>query len=197
MLLDLRPKTVVTTNPASLTFSSKTVNGTYTATFKVKGYHLAENDYLSLTLSGAKDVFSINKTTISKSVAEQGTEVTVTYKPKAVGKKIATVTISGGGLTSSKTVQLTGTAVKKGNNNGTSVVNRIDDIYEVSSDARISVDGLTIVIDSPVAQKAIVSDISGHARSINLLAGRNEIPVNAGGLYIVRVGQQSAKLMLR
>ncbi len=198
MLLDLRPKTVVTTTPSSLTFSSKQVNRTYTATFKVKGYHLAENDYLSLKLSGAIDVFQINKTTISKSAAEQGTEVTVTYTPKATGKKIATVTISGGGLTTNKTVKLIGTAVKSGNNNnGTTIVNLIDNLNDFTADTKISVDGLTIVVDSPVDQKAIVSDISGHARYVNIQEGRNEIPVNAGGLYIVRVGEKSVKLMLR
>ncbi len=199
MLLDLRPKTVVTTNPASLTFSSKQVNRTYTATFIVKGYHLAENDYLSLKLSGAIDVFQINKTTISKSASEQGAEVTVTYAPKATGKKIATVTISGGGLTTNKTVKLIGTAVKSGNNNnnGTTIVNLIDNLNDFTADTKISVDGLTIVVDSPVDQKAIVSDISGHARYVNIQEGRNEIPVNAGGLYIVRVGEKSVKLMLR
>ncbi len=110
MITDLRPMTILSINPNPVAFNSKTVGKTYTASISIKGYHLTGN--LSLKLSGSS-MFSINKTTISKSAATGSTTVTVTYKPTSAGTHNATITISGGGLTTNKTISLKGTAVKR------------------------------------------------------------------------------------
>lgn len=109
MIVDLRPNTSVNVSPSPVTFSSKTVGMTHTISVTVKGYHLTGD--LTLKLTGATGVFSINKTSITKSAATSGTTVTVTYKPTAAGTQTATLTISGGGLTSNKTVSIKGTSV--------------------------------------------------------------------------------------
>jgi len=70
-------------------------------------------------------------------------------------------------------------------------------IGELSRDVKIYAEGQDIVIETPVEQSAIVSDIAGHARRVNLQAGRNVIPAGGNGVHIVRVGEKSAKLMLR
>lgn len=110
MIVDLRnTTTILSINPNPVVFNNKIVGNTYTASISIKGYDLTGN--LTLKLSGATGVFSINKTSITKSAATSGTTVTVTYKPTAAGTKSATLTISGGGLGSNKTVSIKGTAV--------------------------------------------------------------------------------------
>jgi len=68
---------------------------------------------------------------------------------------------------------------------------------ELAGDVKIYAEGQDIVIETPVEQSAIISDIAGHARRVNLQAGRNVIPAGGNGVHIVRVGEKSAKLMLR
>lgn len=109
MIADLRPMTILSINPNPVAFTNKTVGVTYTASISIKGYDLTGD--LTLKLTGATGVFSINKTSITKSAATSGTTVTVTYKPTAAGAQAATLTISGGGLTSNKTVSIKGTSV--------------------------------------------------------------------------------------
>ena len=75
--------------------------------------------------------------------------------------------------------------------------NIIAGIDELSRDVKTYAEGQDIVIETPVEQSAIVSDIAGHARRVNLQAGRNVIPAGGNGVHIVRVGEKSAKLMLR
>ena len=75
--------------------------------------------------------------------------------------------------------------------------NIIAGIGELARDVKIYAEGQDIVIETPVEQSAIVSDIAGHARRVNLQAGRNVIPAGGNGVHIVRVGEKSAKLMLR
>lgn len=70
-------------------------------------------------------------------------------------------------------------------------------LEEMTSNVRIFAENQTIVIDSPIRQNAIISDIAGRSMSVSLQEGRNEIPVNANGIHIVRVGEQSKKLMIR
>lgn len=108
MIVDLRPMTILSINPNPVAFTNKTVGVTYTASISIKGYDLTGD--LTLKLTGAT-VFSINKTSITKSAATSGTTITVTYKPTAAGTQTATLTISGGGLTSNKTVSIKGTSV--------------------------------------------------------------------------------------
>lgn len=98
----------LTVAPTSLTFSDKSVNESYTGTFKVKGQYLKGNVSLALAQEGA--AFSIDKTSISKSEAGSEVTVTVTYAPTAVGSSSGTVTITSDGA-ANKTVSLSGNAV--------------------------------------------------------------------------------------
>lgn len=75
--------------------------------------------------------------------------------------------------------------------------NTITGVDELTEAVKIYADGQDIIIETPVDQSAIISDIAGHARQVNLTAGRNAIPTGASGIHIVRVGNHSAKLMLR
>ena len=75
--------------------------------------------------------------------------------------------------------------------------NHSTDVHEMSMNSKVSSEGQNIIIDSPVEQSATISDISGHAWSVKLQAGRNEIPVNASGIYIVRIKDKATKLILR
>ena len=64
-------------------------------------------------------------------------------------------------------------------------------------DSKVYANGLNIIIESPIEQSAIISDISGHAQRVNLQAGHNEIPVNASGIYIVGIREKITKLLLK
>lgn len=75
--------------------------------------------------------------------------------------------------------------------------NNITAANELSMDVRIYPEGKNIIIESPVEQSAIISDVAGRARRVNLQAGRNEIPVNASGIYIVGIREKTAKLMIK
>lgn len=62
---------------------------------------------VSLSLSGTnKDYFSLPNSTISKSVAEAGTKLTISCNPQVIGLVTATLNISGGGLQSDHTILL-------------------------------------------------------------------------------------------
>ncbi len=75
---------------------------------KVRGINLTNGD-LTLSLSGANaGLFSLSTTSVSKTDAEAGYDVTITYTPTGVGEHTATLTISGCGVTS-QTVTITGT----------------------------------------------------------------------------------------
>ena len=68
---------------------------------------------------------------------------------------------------------------------------------EMAMDVKIYAEGQVIIIESAVEQSAVICDVAGRARTVNLQAGRNEIPVNSSGLYIVRTREKTAKLMLK
>mgnify|MGYP002625079300 CR=1 FL=1 len=70
-------------------------------------------------------------------------------------------------------------------------------VQEINNESRIYAEGNDIVIETPVEGTALVSDAMGRARRVNLQAGRNVIPAGASGIHIVRVGDKTAKLMLR
>jgi hypothetical protein len=76
-------------------------------------------------------------------------------------------------------------------------VNPTTDVNELAMSSKIYAEGQSIIIESPLEQSAIICDISGRARNINLQAGRNEIPVSASGIYIVRIREKTAKLMIK
>lgn len=87
---------------------STEANAAVTKTITVQGVNLTAN--LSLAISGTNSsLFSLNATTIQKAVAMEGCSVTITYTPTSAGSHSAVLTISGGGLSSSRTFNLSGT----------------------------------------------------------------------------------------
>lgn len=87
---------------------STEANAAVTKTITVQGVNLESN--LSLALSGTNNaLFSLSATSIQKTYAEAGCTVTITYTPTSAGNHSAVLTISGGGLSSSRTFNLSGT----------------------------------------------------------------------------------------
>lgn len=134
--------------------------------------------------------------------------ITVTYRPDCVGDHEAVLTIYLiGGKARPLTITLHGTATDQlygANNNDTqslmstpSAANGTTDVNELAMDSKVYANGLNIIIESPIEQSAIISDISGHAQRVNLQAGHNEIPVNASGIYIVGIREKTTKLLLK
>ena len=95
----------ITVDPASLTFNT-IVDQPVTSTFVLKGVSLTNS--VSLQLSD-RDMFSIDKVNVSKSAANSGTTVTVTYTPYEVGTHNAEIVLSSSGA-ESVTLPLTGHA---------------------------------------------------------------------------------------
>ena len=209
----------ITVSSTSLSFGRVVKGNKVEETFTVKGTNLTGN--LTLTASGS--YYSITPKTITKADAASGVTVTVTYRPSATGNHTGSIIIKDGDATS-KTVSLSGTCVNSSNPNTPGVYANVvepdeeqddepdnmvcsDDIDaspqtwtgmdELSMDVKIYYEGQNIIIETPVEQSAIISDIAGHARSVCLRPGRNEIPVNASGIHIVRVSDKTVKLMLK
>jgi len=97
----------LTATPSELTFSTIAGNSEQ-QTFTVKGARLT-ND-VTLTLNDANGVFALSTTSMTLAEAEEGTAVTVTYAPTAIGEHEATVTIASTDA-EAITVTLKGTAV--------------------------------------------------------------------------------------
>ena len=204
----VKPK--ITVNPTSLLFAGYLD----TKTIKVTGTNLTGN--LTVSISGS--YFTASPATITVAEAKAGKNVLVQcVAPIHVQRATGTLTISGGGA-APVTVPLSYDAggpvpyapvvepeggiedgneelinggIQSANGNLTSSVN------ELAMNSRIYADGHSIIIESPVDQEAIISDISGRAQRVNLQAGHNEIPVNASGVYIVRIREKTAKLMIK
>ena len=205
----------ITVSPTSLSFTSASSSKTIT----VKGYYLTGS--LTLTCSGAPFAVTTKTITAAQAAAASGVSVTVQCNAPSVLQQPTTgsITISGGGA-SSKTVTLSynpsGSEPSEINSvepedggdecdneeftNGGSIdlMNGFTtDVNELALNSRIYAEGLNVIIESPVEQSAVISDISGRAMTINLKVGRNEIPVNASGVFIVRIREKTAKLMLK
>jgi hypothetical protein len=132
----------------------------------------------------------------------------VTYRPESVGEHDATIKIKlSNGSAKPFIMTLHGTATEQ--LNASSCENEGNDLMimqresgintlvnEMLMNTKVYAEGLNIVIESPAEQSAVISDIAGRARKVNLQAGRNEIPVNASGIYIVRIREKTTKLML-
>ena len=108
MIIGIRPPAgalgpQITVNPTELSFEGY-VDNTYTKTFTVTGANL-EGD-ITISKQGSSD-FTVSPTTITAANAANGVEVTVTYKPTAVGSGNATLTLSSTNA-ESVTVTLTG-----------------------------------------------------------------------------------------
>ncbi len=196
----------ITVSSSSLHFGSNS-----SQTIKVTGTNLTGN--LSLVVKGGNGVFTVTPTSITPSQAAAGATVTVKCNAAStLQRATATITISGGGA-SPKTVSLSydkggvepmagliepdGEDVNENSTNTQVFGNYATNVNELARDVKIYAEGQDIVIETPVEQSAIVSDIAGHARRVNLQAGRNVIPAGGNGVHIVRVGEKSAKLMLR
>lgn len=94
-------------SPATLTSEVTYTDGVSDQmTFNVSGSNLAG----AVTLSSDNANFVLSTTSITKAQANSGTEVTVTWSPKAIGTETATIIVKQG-TALSKTVKITGTAV--------------------------------------------------------------------------------------
>lgn len=163
---------------------------------------------LVLTLTG-DDCFDITPSRIRLLRVPYSDYVTVTYYPDCVGNHDATLTISlFGGSARPLTLTLHGTATDQLNapsceNEGNDLMNAQNGssintlVNEMLMNAKVYAEGQNIIIESPVEQSAIISDISGRAKTVNLQAGHNEIPINTCGIYIVRIREKTTKLMLK
>ena len=97
---------VITASPTSLSFN--TVVGTpVTKTFNINGTYLT--GAVNIAVSGAG--FTVDKSNVTASAANNGTTVTVTYDPTAAGNHTGTVTLTSTGA-EAVTVALTGNATE-------------------------------------------------------------------------------------
>ncbi len=204
----------ITRNKSTLTFTGSSITSDYV---KVTGTNL--DDVISLTVTGSTN-FTVSPSTISISDAAEGKQVKVTCNPKNASSAEATLKITSpyastkyvtlkysrgsndGGETQICSVEPEG-GNEGGNNefmNGGSLEvmgSSTTDVNELAMNSKIYAEGQVIIIESPVEQNAIISDISGRTKSVNLQTGRNEIPVNVSGIYIVRIREKTTKLMLK
>ncbi len=98
----------ISVTPNTLEFEGY-VGDTYTKTFTVTGANLEGN--ITVSKSGS-NLFTVSTTSISATNAQNGVEVTVTYKPTAAGNATGTITLSSSNA-DDVTVSLTGTAQNK------------------------------------------------------------------------------------
>lgn len=162
---------------------------------------------LVLELTG-DDCFEITPSRITILNVPHSAYVTVTYRPESVGEHDATIKIKlSNGSAKPFIMTLHGTATDQLNapsceneGNDLMIMQRESGINtlvnEMLMNTKVYAEGLNIVIESPAEQSAVISDIAGRARKVNLQAGRNEIPINARGIYIVRIREKTTKLML-
>ena len=158
---------------------------------------------LVFTLTG-DECFDITPESVYISSVPYTTYVTVTYNPDCVGDHEAVISI-GLLLGSARPVNilLQGTATDQSNAVDSDIhgnnmpLMQATNVNELAAKTKVYTDGHSIIIESPVEQSAYISDISGRAMTVNLQTGRNEIPINASGVYVVRVREKSIKLVLK
>ena len=169
--------------------------------------------------------FSITPNRVTYIQLKTGVDITVTYNPTQAGSHEAYIAIPMPILSiytaTPILVHVTGTAAdgetlmapqygnddteeilelepfEETNEDIEFIVESATSVDELPQDVEIHAEGQNLIIETPVDQTAVISDIAGHARSVNLRPGRNAIPVNASGIHIVRVGNHTAKLLLR
>ena len=160
---------------------------------------------LVLELTG-DDCFDITPKRIRLSSIPSSTYVTVTYHPDCIGEHDGNIKIwLFGGSARPFFLPLHGTATAQFNydNEGNDLMITQNEtsintlVNEMLTNTKVYAEGLNIIIESPVEQRANISDIAGHAWKVNLQAGRNVIPVNSSGIYIVRIKEKTTKLMLK
>ena len=170
-----------TTDPSSLTFvcnSSKT--------FTVKGSYLTG----SLSLVATGDCFTVTPTTITASEAATGKTVTVKCTANGTQSNCTGKIIITGGDAPSKTVKLfynpggndpvliglvePESEGEDGNDEFSNVSSQeaigdpTTDVNEMSMASKVYAEGVNIIIETPIEQKALISDIAGHVREVNL-----------------------------
>ena len=69
-------------------------------------------------------------------------------------------------------------------------------VREMVENVRIYTDGQNIIVESPVAQRIVISDVAGRSYEVDVTEGRNVIPARTAGVAIVKAGNQTAKLMI-
>jgi len=207
----------LTVTPTSIDFGTVKLGQSVSKTFTVRGLRLSGPLTLQVltTRSSSSDGFTIDKTVITPAQAMLGVTVLVTYRPLYVGTQSSTlVHISGGGV-ESQDVALTGTCSEPIDGQIYCKAPSSQDDAEVdvttleardmstsgmndwAQDIKIFAQGHDIIIDTPREQRAMISDINGRSRSVNLKAGRNEIPAGSTGIHIVKVGNKTAKLLMK
>jgi len=187
-----------------------------TQSFKVTGTNLTHNLTLEIIGNG-KQHFSLGSSTVTKTDATSGAWVSVTCSPKNnVQTALAYVNVLHNGTV---LAQVTLSYAKKQvvqsgavNPDGDMDTDKIDggsnesskatwgdfsNLDEMMANVKIYTEGQNIVIETPVGQEALISDIAGRAHTVSLHEGHNEIPVNSTGIYIVRVREKTVKLMLK
>lgn len=211
-------KCEIKVNTTSLNFSS---TGSKKFTVQCKG----AKGKVYLKLMGAnKDYFTVSPSYLTKTKAENVNTITVKCNaPSNVRRANAYVLVYTENSVADKIVYLN--YIKSGNSStdstspddevqaspGVGIEEAPDEpsqqewdapantaaLDEMMMDVRIFAEGQNIIIESSTQQSAIISDLTGRARTVSLQVGRNEIPVNSSGVYVVRVGKESKKLMLR
>ena len=108
MIIGIQPGSgFIKATPENLDFTGY-AGETYTKTFRVEARGMENN--ITIAQSGS-NVFTISNTTITPAQAENGVDVTVTYKPTAAGNTTASLTLSCADEgVDDVTVQLTGVA---------------------------------------------------------------------------------------
>ncbi|MBR5844180.1 MAG: leucine-rich repeat protein [Bacteroidaceae bacterium] len=76
-------------------------------------------------------------------------------------------------------------------------VNAVSGVANVKDTTRIYAIGDRIVVDSHVAQEAHISSVDGIVKSVALQPGRNEIPMNQQGVYVVAVESVVKKVVIK
>ena len=207
---------VITTSTSSLNFTGKE-----SKQFKVTGTDLTGNLSLYITGSGSQ-YFTLSKSSITASAATGGVTVSVLCNaPSSISSATAKVVIYGGDavpksidLNYNQNQPLAVNSVQPGGESGNGDENGNEEfsnggsldvmnglatsVNEMSmKDVKIFAEGKHFIIESPVEQRAIISDIEGRAKTVNLQVGRNEIPINASGIYIVRIREKTTKLIIK
>lgn len=70
-------------------------------------------------------------------------------------------------------------------------------VNDIKDDLRIFADGRDIIIETSVSQRVVISDVAGHAYSVDVPQGRTIIPAQTTGMMIVTAGDKTAKLLIK
>ena len=171
---------VITADPTELSFTTE-VGNPVTGTFNLKGYNLQGAVYLAVVNSTGQ--FSINKANVTKTAANKGVEVTVTYSPTTIGDHTARVMLrckDGDTIY----VNLSGNAFFIKTN---PVMLAADSAYITSTSFRADwTDGTTAV---GVGSYTLEYSTDGDTRMVNDIHNKNYVLENliAGATYTYRV----------